>query len=181
MSKYIKNLPIFLYPYAYLILILGIILIGEYEDVIDLIPHEIGSFVFWGIIFGFNIYCLIRSIINTVLAAKGKITLKDMAKLNMLIKLVHIPAYLFNFALGCAGLLLSIWGLGFIIVAVLADLFTIITTGVNAIGLSIALSKEKVTGKGLAILYGILNFIYCADVAVAIIEFIQVKKHLKSA
>ena len=177
MSKYIKNLPIFLYPYAYLILVVLIMLIGKYEDFFESIPNEIGGFIFWGIIFGFNTYCLVRAILNTVLTIKGKIDLKDMAKLNMVTKLIHIPAYIFNFILGVIGALLGLWGIGFFVIAVFADLFTIITTGVNAIGLNVRLPKEKVTGVGLAVLYCILNFVYCADVVVAIIENIQVKKH----
>lgn len=177
MNKYIKNLPLFLYPYAYLLLLLFIGLTSDPDNYIRVIPDNIMSGLLFGSIIFFNLYCLFRSIANSILAARGKIDIKDMAKLNMLIKLVHIPAYIFNFILGACGVLLTIWGVGFVIVAVFADLFTIITTGINAIGLAARMKKEKVTTGGLATLYGFLNFVYCVDVVFAVFEFLQVKKY----
>ena len=110
------------------------------------------------------------------MAAKGKYKAVSLARMNMIIKLVHIPAYLLHFAIGIMGLLLGIFGFGFIFWAILIDLLTIGLSGMNGISACISARKEGLLSKGMTVLFAITNFIYCVDVLCAILIYDKLKK-----
>ena len=151
MKKYLKMIPIMAYPYAYLIYIIVCILTGVFSSLEE---NEILFDVFFIIPLIYNAVALIIALINMIQGIRGKYTLKESAIINALTKCVQIPGYIFHFIMGLIGLLMSIWGIGFIIWAIIIDFLCIALTGISSLGLSIRLIKEKVfpPSKGILIL-----------------------------
>ena len=103
-----------------------------------------------------------------IAAVRGRCAARELVRESLTIKLVQIPAYLFHFALG---LVMSVWGLGLILWAFFVDAITIALSG--AVGLSAALRcrREGLLSGRSAIVYALLSFVFCADVAAAIALF----------
>ncbi len=168
MKKYIRMLPVILYPYAYLIIMLIYIpFFSEKAYAFDVLKV---------IALTYNLYSLIIVITNAVQIARGRYTAHQAAKMNCVIKGVQIPAYMFHFLLAMLGGLLSVWGIGFILWAILIDILTIALTGINAIGCCIRMCKEGMISKGKSVFYALCSFVFCIDVVVAIILYIKAKK-----
>lgn len=162
------NLPIILYPYAYLIILILSTVIKMTE--LAAIPLFILFIVIHPMI--------IASLIADFRIAKNKIVpAKSMATFNMVTKLVHIPAYIFHFILGVLGSLASVWGIGFVMFAIIIDLITIAATGTLSLSTIIGAYKQKVLSLPVAIICGIFSYIYCIDVIVVIILKIIVNNH----
>ncbi len=168
MKKYIRLLPVILYPYAYLIIIIFYILIFD--------GKTYGLDILKAIVIIYNLYSLIITIVNVVQTARGRYTAYQAAKMNWVIKGVQIPAYIFHFLVGMVGALLSVWGIGFVLWAILIDILTIALTGINSIGCCIRLCKEGMISKGKSVFCALCSFIFCVDVVVAIILYITVRK-----
>ncbi len=175
MKKYIRLLPLILYPYAYIIYF---ILLFTLDD----ISKKISNFLTSGLvvlIISFTVLTLAIAISSTVLAVKGKYNAHETAKMNLAVKAWHIPAYIFHFVMFCVGMIASIWGIGFIMVAVIVDVLTIALSGINAISCAVKLKKDSIISKGTAIFFGIGSFIFCIDLIVAFIYVHKAKKQLK--
>lgn len=125
------------------------------------------------------VICYMLGIINTIViivrSFRGNKDVEDVVKLNMLIKLIHIPAYVLIFFMG-AVTMITIFTSVLSLVFVFLDMITIICTG--AIGLSSAM-KCKRAGliSGLrALVYGIIQFIFCIDIVSAVMLYMNIKK-----
>lgn len=178
MKKYLKMLPVILWPYAYIIWFALMILAGnalkdvvENERIID--AAMVVMFVYWVVTF-------IDAIYGAVSTARNENTSLEVAKMNLIIKALHIPAYIFHFILGILGCMMSIWGIGIIMFVLLVDLITIALTGINAIGCVIKMCRQNVLSKKMAILAGVCSFIYCIDLVTAIALLVISKIHKQS-
>ena len=167
--KYLKMIPVIIYPYIYvLILAVFFLFVGVLpEDTTD-----ISLLVLLIIAVIYNLYSFVIVIVNAVQTARGKLTAGQAARMNLIIKGIQIPAYI----LGFIGLAMSVWGIGFLLWAVLIDLLTILLTGISSIGCSIRMRKERLVSLPGAIFMGIGCFIYCADVAIAIVYVVKARK-----
>ena len=171
--KYLKMIPVIIYPYIYVV-ILAVFLIF-----LSVLPSDFNDAASLGLLIVaviYNLYSFIIVIVNAVQCAKGKMTAKQSARMNLIIKGVQIPAYIMHFILGFMGLAMSVWGIGFLLWAVLIDLLTILLTGISSIGCSIRMRKERLVSLPGAIFMGIGCFIYCADVAIAIVYVVKARK-----
>ena len=119
----------------------------------------------------FVLCACIAAAVRAIAAVRGGRNARELVRENMAVKLIHVPAYIFNFALGVVGLMLSVWGIGLILWAVLADIAAIALSG--TIGLSAALrcKREGVMTAKAALAYALLSFIFCADVAAAVVFY----------
>ncbi len=171
--KYLKMIPVIIYPYIYvLILAVFFLFVGVLpEDTTD-----ISLLVLLIIAVIYNLYSFVIVIVNAVQTARGKLTAGQAARMNLIIKGIQIPAYIMHFILGFIGLAMSVWGIGFLLWAVLIDLLTILLTGISSIGCSIRMRKERLVSLPGAIFMGIGCFIYCADVAIAIVYVVKARK-----
>jgi len=100
---------------------------------------------------------------------------RELLRLNLVIKLVHIPAYVIIFILGLA-FMITIFTFAISIVLMILDVMTIFLSGL--IGLSGVIrgySEEKISMKS-ATIHGILQFVFCLDVISAVIVYRRVKK-----
>lgn len=152
-----------LYPYAYLPFLGVALLMAENGCNMD---YVFGG----GIVFGIFVHILafVTGVYNSVITAQGRYTADTAAKMNLITKLVQIPAYLLHFTLGCMAFFMSVWGIGILLFVLAADLFAISFTGISAIGVSVLLYKQGICTKKTAILGGICSFVFIADIVVAI-------------
>ena len=174
MKKYVLMIPLILFPYAYLILFF---LISMTSGIVDQWMDSQTSTNIWSVIvILYLLYILIITFYNLIVTVKGKYTAYEAAEINFLVKSLQVPAYIFHFAIGMMGTILSVWGIGIILLAVVVDLITITLTGINSIGCSIRMRKEKILTTPMAVLMGIGSFVYCADVGIAIAYFLLTRK-----
>lgn len=163
------NLLLFLYPYIYMFIIAGNLLI------------ENGDIVEPGITAAIIIHLLIVLILvsDAIINKHQIVPTKDIVTINMIIKLVHIPAFIFHFVVGVFSSLLSVWGIGFVIAVVVIDLLTIIISGTYSVITIVTIYKQKKVSLKEAIICAICSYIYCVDIVVAIYLNVKVRAELK--
>lgn len=171
--KYLKMIPVIVYPYIY-VLILAVFFL--FAGVLPEDTTDISLLVLLIIAVIYNLYSFVIVIVNAVQTARGKRTARQAARMNLIIKGIQIPAYIGHFILGFIGLAMSVWGIGFLLWAVLIDLLTILLTGISSIGCSIRMRKEQLVSLPGAIFMGIGCFIYCVDVVIAIVYVVKSRK-----
>lgn len=170
MKKFVPTVSIVLFPYA-----------------VAFVLYCIFSGFLMENIFQNNAYlCLLLLIIIWVIALICAVSIcavslvrkwdfVELSRVNMLIKTISIPAYLFIFVFGLA-CMLTIFTFGISIVLMVLDAMAIVLSGL--IGISAV--KRSYDNKAISvkemILYGILQFVFCADVVVSIILFRKSKK-----
>ena len=172
-TKYLKMIPVIIYPYIYVV-ILAVFLVF-----LNVLPSDYNDATSLGLLIVaviYNLYSFVIVVVNAVQCAKGKMTARQSARMNLIIKGIQIPAYIMHFILGFIGLAMSVWGIGFLLWAVLIDLLTILLTGISSIGCSIRMRKERLVSLPGAIFMGIGCFIYCVDVAIAIVYVVKARK-----
>lgn len=119
--------------------------------------------------------CIFSIIIAFSRAVKNKWDTVKLLRMNMIVKLVHIPTYIFLFVLGLVCLMM-IFTVGVTVIIVILDAMTIFLSGMISV---LTVSKgctEKLFSPGKAVLFGILGFVYCVDVIEAVILYIKVKR-----
>lgn len=120
------------------------------------------------ILFGIAMY--IANIIFLIKARCGVWDARELARTNMNVKLIQIPAYLLIFIMGliCA---LMIFTIGISFVFMLLDAFSLGMTGLFASAVFLNMKKEqKITGK-IQVFLTLASFLFCADVAAAVIGY----------
>ena len=142
----------------------------------EIVFRGIGSpYVLLLIILVFYFAALVTTVIYLVRNLYKRQSALEMTKINMVIKLIHIPAYIFIFIVGLL-CLLTIFTMLFTIAFFVFDCLAIFLTGlVGAGGIIQGAREEKITKKS-AILHGILHFLFCVDVISAIIIYRRVKR-----
>ena len=171
--KYLKMIPVIIYPYIY------VVILAVFLMFLNVLPSDYNDAASLGLVIVaviYNLYSFIIVIVNAVQCAKGKMTARQSARMNLIIKGIQIPAYLMHFILGFIGLAMSVWGIGFVLWAVLIDLLTILLTGISSIGCSIRMRKEGLVSLPGAVFMGIGCFIYCVDVVIAIVYVVKARK-----
>lgn len=119
------------------------------------------------------LYGIIMYIANVVFlwnARLGKWSAKELARTNMIVKLIQIPAYFIIFVMGllCTVMIFTI---GISLVLMLLDAFCIGMTGLFACAAFHNLRKEQMISKEIQLLCSIASFVFCADVVTAIIGY----------
>ena len=174
MKNRLRMLTVMLYPYAYLVCLAAYyFLCVRFEGSDGL--RAVGPRVLI-VLAVFNLYAAFSVIANLVAAVRGKRAAGELAKANRMIKLAHIPAYVFHFALGILGLVASVWGIGLILWAIVIDFLTIILSGTVGLSASLCARREGLLTEGESVAYAVLSFVYCADVAAAIVFCEKLKK-----
>ncbi len=121
---------------------------------------------------------LISFICNAVffsLSMAQKWDAKRIALANMIVKLIHIPAYLAIFVLGVL-FIISIFTYVISIFFILFDVAAILLTGLIGVSAVIRARAEGKITDAFTVINGILQFIFCADVVSSIIAFVKAKK-----
>lgn len=122
----------------------------------------------------------IIAIANAIQTAKKTGGVRDAAKINSAVKLIHIPAYIFWFLISVGmGFTTGIGGLFFVILAIAVDTLTIILTGISSVGCAVRMYKDGYCKLRTSVVMGIGSFIYCIDVVIAILYIVMLKKRGK--
>ncbi len=95
-SKYLKLVPLILYPGAY---ILYLILYNN-AQLKNVMNVDFRENIFFLLFIIYNIYVLFISVYNAIITSKDKYSPYEVAKINLTIKAWQIPAYIINFILG---------------------------------------------------------------------------------
>lgn len=117
----------------------------------------------------------ISVIIGSVFRLVKKTPSSDLLQINMVIKLIHIPAYIaiFLFGLLC---MLTIFTVGISFVLVIYDVLAILFSGMIGLVGVIQAFREKKLSLGKAVTHGIFQFVFCIDVISSIIVYRKVLK-----
>ena len=170
-TYWIFNQFLVLYPYYYMSIIIAQLLIMGNTDSFSGEDAFIGEIV----MFLVNPICLGVLVSDFVTNAKGHVPPEKLAKLNMIIKLVHIPAYIIHFILGALGSLASVWGIGFVLWAIIIDLITIALSGTHMLSCVIGIIKQKGANTAISVGAAVLSYIYCIDVLVGILYYVYIR------
>lgn len=170
MKKNILTLIITILPYlgiaAFLMLILG-----DIET--DGIAYFIMMLVIEALVFAASVVFLCSGI-------KGESDGRGMALANMIIKLVHIPVYLFHFVLSVLFLISSIWTAPIVLLLLAVDVFLLISSGIANIGANVNGYKKGLLTSNEATAFSVLGFFVIADIVVAIISYVKVNNRMKA-
>ena len=123
----------------------------------------------------FYLFAFISSLVTLLTGLIHKWSAREFLKANMIIKLVHIPAYVLIFIIGLLAMI-TIFTMAISFLLMLFDFLTIVISGMIGLGGVIRAYQDKSLSRGMAVLYGILQFIYVADVAIAVIAYLQAGK-----
>ena len=130
--------------------------------------------VFWGIC-GIFVIGLISCILNLVFSLKGKTEAKKLALIGMIVKMVHIPAYILFFMIGAGGIML----IQFFAITIFIFLFDCITIAFSGALELAAVLRAKAEGhlkNGEALLCAVCSFVFCIDLIAAIGVYLCVRK-----
>jgi hypothetical protein len=125
------------------------------------------------------IISFVSTIVYSALCIFKKAPAKEVVKANMIVKLVHIPAYVLIFLFSLLLSMMIIFTLPLLIMFALLDLYFIIQTGIIGAVSTIRTSLEGNISTVEMVFCGISQFIYCIDVVVAVILYVKIKKRSK--
>jgi len=98
MKKYFLMIPLMLFPYAYLI---WLIYMYFSSDVMDKIfGYQTAAYIWLCIAALYLIYIIFIVFYNTIVSARGTYSAYQAAQINLFVKGVQVPAYIFHFVLG---------------------------------------------------------------------------------
>lgn len=169
MKKYLHRLPLMIYPYIYLLyliaafVITGVTNLYDKEQLLDVLMQILTGAVF----VVFHLLVLVDTVAGAVCINRACYTAADAAKVNLTVKVIHIPAYLFHFVLGVLGCALSVWGVGFILYAIVVDLIAIALTGTHAVGCVVKMRRGHALNTFETVLAAVASYIYVVDLIVA--------------
>lgn len=172
MKRWIPCIFIILFPYAIAFLIYSLF----HPSIMEHVFHDD---IYRGVayLFIFLLIAFISAIIVFIGNLRDKEDVAGVARMNMIIKLVQIPAYLYIFIFGLL-CMVTIFTMGISFVLMWLDAVSISLSGL--IGIS---AVKHARGIGALsgpqmILHGILQFIFCADIISSIIVFRKTKQRL---
>jgi hypothetical protein len=169
MSKYIQFFLIALFPY---LIVFALICMFKTYFMDTVFHNNIFSLLLILIVlYVVALGCAVTAFIAS-LAKESKIL--DVLRINIIIKLIHIPAYLFIFVVGLSSMI-TIFTSGISIVLVILDGMTIALSGLIGLGGVIKSLRENKIFIKAAIIHGILQFVFCVAIISSIVIYRTVK------
>ena len=114
-------------------------------------------------------------VVSFICSIKNKWDSVSLAKTAMIIKLIHIPAYIAIFALSI-GFVLSIWLIGAVFLMVFCDYVTLIMSSSLSIASVVNAKKENKLTFGNSVWLTVSQLIFCVDVVMAIVIYNRLRK-----
>ena len=124
---------------------------------------------------GMFLIALVACILNMVFALKDKASAEKMALIGMLVKLIHIPAYILFFMIGAGGIMM-IQFLAISIFIFLFDCITIAFSGALELAAVLRARSEGKLKNGEALVCAVCSFVFCVDLIAAIGVYLCVRK-----
>lgn len=169
MKKMLPFILIILFPYFIVLLICSLF----NEFLMKYICHNnfyLGLFY----LFAFWLVAFISAMILCVKNFVNKTDAVEITRINMVIKIVQVPAYLCIFVVGFV-CLLTIFMLGFSFALVVFDCAAIILSGLIGVSAVSRSYAEGMLSQTEMVIHSILQFIFCLDVISSIIVFRKIK------
>lgn len=172
-KRFWLTLPIILFPYAFAGFFVAMwFCAGNGGPMLFFYENML---LFLAVIGVLMIMAIVCAVICLVLGLTGKWDSLSLMKCAMIIKLIHIPAYIVIFIWGFI-FFITIWLMVFTLVLAFVDYIILLTT--TSLSLTAAINSQregKCTFKG-NIWFIILQFIFCTDVITAVIYYFILKK-----
>lgn len=165
-------IPPAIFPY---IVLTALAIIAFSEQIMEVLFFN-NAFLLLLVVLIVALLSLILTVVTVVLSIVQKWDAVFISKYVMIIKLIQIPAYLAIFLLGLL-CLLTIFTIPFTLLLFLIDLIVILMTGTLGFAASFGAWREKKLSTPNAILFAVLQFLFCIDVVASIILYSKVKKH----
>ncbi len=166
MKKIIWLLPTILYPYS-MLFFLYCVLTGSFWNDSTSSAAMTNFLISLGVLF---LLAVAGNIIFILRSRTGKCNTGKLPLINMLVKLIHVPAYILIFALSLL-CMITIFTMAFSIFFLFFDCLTIFLSGMTGLTAVIALSRSGKCTKKFMFFHGILQFLFVADVISAIIIY----------
>lgn len=160
--------------YPYIIVLLLISLFTCSDIYIDMNFNIVSLLTIIIVLYIVVLICTIAKLMTNLSQKKEA---REILRLNMIIKLVHIPAYLIIYIVGLV-CLLTLFTFGISIILVFIDSMMIILSGLVGLGGVIRSVQEGKITKQTGILFGVLQFMFCVDVIIAIVAYIMVRRKI---
>lgn len=109
-----------------------------------------------------------------------KVDSKKLALVNMIVKLVHIPAYVFLFLFGLGGIMM-VQFLAITIVVFVIDCILVFTSGIFGATSAIRGKKQGYVGDFYMTVLLVGSFVFCLDVVLSVVNYIRISKKQKAA
>ena len=120
------------------------------------------------------IIALVCSVVVSITNIIFKRSSQKLLRMNMIIKLIHIPAYILIFTAGLV-FTITIFTMGITAVLIIFDCMTIFLTGLIGLSGIIRGFAENKLSKNTAIIHALLQFVFCFDIISSIIVYRKVK------
>ncbi len=166
-----KLLPLMIFPYVNLIYLLTMLFLLSSNSVSEDLLLIVGL----SLAVIYMVITMVLILHQIYLSLKGKTQLYECAKYNMIVKLLHIPAYIFYFLLGMLGIIMGVWGIVIVLYVMFIDFLTITLSGIYSLASSYQIYKAKIHSNRITLLLAVSNFIYCLDICAAIYYFFIAK------
>lgn len=141
--------------FPYYTLLIFFILLGGYNG-----EHGLTLLASIGI---FYLVAFISAAMSFAASFKKSNDTLSLLRTNLIIKLIHIPAYVMLFIMGLLSTI-TIFTIGFAIIIILLDIMIIILSGLVGLGAISKAMMEKRLSKEDGFLHGMLQFVFCLDV-----------------
>ena len=170
MKRYLSLLLVLLFPYFVIFAVECLIEVSLLETIFQSNPYLL--------LLALIVICivaLLSSMIVFIISIVMKWNTKDLLRANMIMKLVHIPAYIgiFLSALAC---MLTIFTYVISMIIIILACMTIFMSGLIGLAGVIRSAFEKKLSAKEVIIHGILQFIFCADIISSIVIYDNVNK-----
>lgn len=170
MKRILPSLLVLAFPYA--------VMYWLYAAYTNSLPENWTIVQILGCIIAAWLLGLVGALSLTMLNALPSVNAYTVAKQNMLIKLLQIPAYIFLFVIGSlCTMIIFTWGVTIVIVA--TDALAIALTGVAGVSAVAKCGNDGAISLGAAAWLSISQFLYIVDVICAIALFVKAWKQLQ--
>lgn len=163
-AKNLKLLPIAVYPYLIAAGAFIVSMIGRITD--DSSGALLAMMIISSAVY---VYSVVVAVLNIVAAFKGKADGYETPKFTLIAKCLHIPAYVILFVAGLLSFVMSVWGIGLLLLVTIASALLIFISGLVGVGGVIAARKAGYITTVECVIYCILGFVYVFDFIFAII------------
>lgn len=178
MRKAIKLIPIALLPYTIFVYV-GLIYIFmslPYEQLFNeknaYLYSDDMNFLTLIICAALLLYSFNAAIFNSVITVKRNTDATEASIMNLFVKLTALPLFFIVFKYAWAVAFAGLFMFAIIPIIIIALGFIFLVSGINSLGCSIRMMKEKMLPNSICILLSIMSFFFFVDCITAIIYFI---------
>lgn len=175
-KKVLLLTPVALLPYG--VILMGYLFFTHFE-IINTVFHG-NPLLFFAVLLAMILFAVTVTCFTLVISLVKKWECISFARSVMIIKLIHIPAYILIFLCGLIfGVTIFLYAAN--ILLVIFDCIFIAMTGALATASVVLAVRQKKWASSNAVWPILLQFIFCADVVASIVFYIKLKKSAKQA